>query len=163
MLFLEIWTSLISSSSPSTFANLRLNLPCAPRVQPLDVGGTSCPTVCVSNAKQRVRVARRLTGTSARVMILFLWQRISCRTRVACGDDSSSSPVKFTWAHCGLPLSPVAYLLRPLWLTSLVLLHQGCPYFRISRQINIASSSSLRPNCDVVFGNLDNPVHCGLS
>ncbi len=34
---------------------------------------------------------------------------------------------------------------------------QDCLYFRFSRNINIASSSSLRLNCNVVFGNLDNP------
>ncbi len=30
---------------------------------------------------------------------------------------------------------------------------QGCSEFRISRKINIASSSSVRFNCNVVFGN----------
>ncbi len=37
-------------------------------------------------------------------------------------------------------------------------LRQDCPYFRISRKINIASSSSSPSYCNVVFGSLDNAV-----
>ncbi len=34
---------------------------------------------------------------------------------------------------------------------------QDCPYFRVSRKNNIASMLSLPSDCNVFFGNLDNP------